>query len=149
MLAKIQVDPKQLTELMYLAKTIWAEARSEGVIGMRLVAWVIRNRVNDKRWPDTYYSVTTQRAQFSAWLPNDPNRPKLADPLAGGPKDDEAWFAAISVADRVMDAPESENPLPGVYHYFDVRLKDNPPSWAKGKELITMFGAPRLIFVKG
>jgi len=149
MLARVQVDPQKITELMYLAKTIWAEARGEGPEGMRLVAWVIRNRVNDKRWPDTYYSVTTQRAQFSAWLPNDPNRPKLADPLSGGPEDDAAWFDAIRIADEVMDAPESDNPLPGVYHYFDVRLEKNPPSWAKGKELIRFPAAPRLIFVKG
>lgn len=149
MLVKLRLDPHKLTELLYLAKTIWAEARSEGIEGMRLVAWVIRNRVESKRWPDTYHGVTTQRSQFSAWLRDDPNYPKMADPLGSGLEDRLAWFEALRIADEVMDAPPIDNPLPGVYHYYDVSLENDPPYWSRGKELIRLDSAPKIIFVKG
>ena len=45
------LDPKRFTDVMYVAKTIWAEARGEGREGMRLVAWVIRNRVEAPEFP--------------------------------------------------------------------------------------------------
>lgn len=148
MQVKVPIDPVRITELMYLAKTIFAEARSEGYKGMFLVGCVIRNRVEHPSWPDTYASVCTQPRQFSAWLRDDPNYTKIADPLSGGPADDAAWYDAIRAADAVMDLPRIENPLPGVYHYVDVRLKDKLPKWAQGMEQITLPDAPRIIFLR-
>lgn len=149
MRVRAAIDPVRFTEIMYLAKTIWAEARGEGPDGMRLVAWVIRARVESPKWPDTYASVVTQRNQFSAWLHGDPNRDKMVDPLAGPDADDAMWYEAIRIADEVLDAPASDNPLPGVYHYVDVRLEGRLPSWAQGMEQIRRPEAPRIIFLRG
>lgn len=148
MRAKVPIDPVKLTELIYLAKTIYGEARSEGFEGMKLIAWVIRNRVEHPSWGSTYASVVTQRAQFSAWLKDDPNYDRMADPLAGTDKDDQAWYDALRAADEVMDASPMDCPLPGVYHYVDIRLKDNLPSWAKGMERVLRPEAPRIIFLR-
>ncbi len=62
------------TDVDILARTIWAEARGEGAIGMQAVANVVMNRKNDrkKRWPRTVAGVCQQKDakgyyQFNAW----------------------------------------------------------------------------------
>jgi spore germination cell wall hydrolase CwlJ-like protein len=52
-------------EVQCLAKNIYFEARGESLRGMRAVAQVTINRVNDYRWPDTICQVVYQRSQFS------------------------------------------------------------------------------------
>ncbi len=52
-------------EVQCLAKNIYFEARGESVRGMKAVAQVTINRVNDYRWPDTICQVVYQRGQFS------------------------------------------------------------------------------------
>lgn len=133
---------------MYLAKTIWAEARGEGREGMRLVAWVIRNRVEAPEYPDTYPAVVTQPGQFSVWLRSDPNRDTMTDPLSGPDADDSAWYTALEVAWDVIHAAPSENPIPFVLHYVDVRLERRLPAWAQGMEILRFPQAPRLIFLR-
>lgn len=138
-----------VTDLIYLAKTVFGEGRSEGYQGMYLIGWVIRNRVEHPSWPDTYASCVTQRQQFSAWLKNDPNYNRMADPLAGPKIEDMAWYDALRAADAVMDASPMECPIPGVYHYVDISLKNNLPSWAANKEQIITQAAPNIIFLRG
>ena len=60
-----------------LARTIFGEARGEGRAGMEAVAWVVMNRVNSSRYPNTVAGVVFQEWQFSAFNTNDPNRIKL------------------------------------------------------------------------
>jgi len=74
-----------------LARTLWGEARGEGIDGMRAVAHVILNRVADARWPGTVAEVCLQPSQFSAWLERDANRRKM---LAVD-DDDRAYLEAI------------------------------------------------------
>lgn len=148
MLVKAMLDWRHVTELIYLAKTLFGEARSEGYQGMYLIGWVIRHRVESRSWPDTYASVVTQRSQFSAWLKDDPNYDRMADPLSGGPVDDAAWYTALEVADRILDADPADDPLPNVYHYVDIRLENRLPRWARGKEQVRLTAAPRIIFLR-
>jgi hypothetical protein len=60
-----------------LARTIFGEARGEGVAGQIAVAWTIRNRVNDGKdkswWGEGYAGVCQKPYQFSCWNKNDPN----------------------------------------------------------------------------
>ncbi len=56
-----------LKELEILARTIWGEARGEGLKGQRAVAHVIMNRVRDGRWPPAIIGVCRQPMQFSCW----------------------------------------------------------------------------------
>ena len=142
----MRVDPRWLSEVWYLAATIWAEARGEGRRAMELVAWVVRNRVQSVRYPNTYREVVTQRAQFSCWLPGDPNRAKMSDPLGQGSADAEAWYAALSIAQAVMDAPESSNPIPGVLHYHDTSIE--APAWGRAMEPVRFADVPRLVFLR-
>jgi spore germination cell wall hydrolase CwlJ-like protein len=65
-----------------LARTLWGEARGEGLAGQIAVAWTIRNRVNDGKakswWGEGYAGVCLKPYQFSCWNKNDPNYPYLS-----------------------------------------------------------------------
>ena len=54
-------------ELDALARVAYCEARGEGTLGMRAVAHVALNRVDDGRWRDDLVGVLSQRAQFTCW----------------------------------------------------------------------------------
>ena len=142
------MDAKTFTEAMYLAKTLFGEARGEGRGAMRLVGWVIRNRVEDpkRRWPRSYAGVVTQPLQFSCWNKNDPNRAKISDPMSLGAADQLAWMAAVEEALRVLTASPDANPIPGVYWYHDHSIQ--PPAWAKRLVAVAVPEAPKFTFYR-
>lgn len=53
-------------EVNCMARTIYAEARGEGIAGMVAIAKVILNRFNHPAFPDTICKVVLQRKQFSS-----------------------------------------------------------------------------------
>jgi len=56
-----------------LARTLWGEARGEGLAGQIAVAWTIRNRVFDGKakswWGEGYAGVCLKPWQFSCLEP--------------------------------------------------------------------------------
>lgn len=61
-----------------LARTLYGEARSEGLIGIEAVASVILNRVRLAKthnvwWGNTIEEVCLKPFQFSCWIPSDKN----------------------------------------------------------------------------
>jgi spore germination cell wall hydrolase CwlJ-like protein len=52
-------------ERVTIIRTLIMEAVGDGEEAMQAVGEVIRNRMADKRWPDTAYEVVTQPWQFS------------------------------------------------------------------------------------
>ena len=52
---------------VYLAKTVWGEARGTSTEGQEQVIWCILNRVDDSRFPDDITSVITQNNQFHGY----------------------------------------------------------------------------------
>jgi len=56
-----------LTDIQLLAGTIRKEAEGEPVLGKMAVACVIRNRVADRRWLDSWQGVMLQAQQFSCF----------------------------------------------------------------------------------
>jgi hypothetical protein len=65
------------TDRDILARTLWGEARGEGLAGEIAVAWTIRNRVFDGNpkswWGEGYAGGGMKPWQFSCWNQNDPN----------------------------------------------------------------------------
>lgn len=53
-------------DVMVLAKMIYGEARGESYVGQVAVGAVILNRVRDKKFPDSVYSVCFQPGAFDA-----------------------------------------------------------------------------------
>ena len=52
---------------VYLAKTVWGEARGTSTEGQEQVIWCVLNRVDDSRFPDDITSVITQNNQFHGY----------------------------------------------------------------------------------
>lgn len=122
-------DARPLLRRFILALAVWREARGESNRGKRLVAQVIRNRVDDRRWPDTYVGVITQPWQFSAFNRNDPNAILF-------PKEtDAAWAACVAAADDVLSASQ---PFTDANHYHTV---DVSPTWKQPDREVAREGA--------
>ena len=54
-------------QIICLADNIYWEARNQPVRGMFAVAYVVDNRVSDKRYPDTYCEVIKQGPTRPSW----------------------------------------------------------------------------------
>lgn len=54
-----------LEEIDMIAKIVESEAGNQDLLGRRLVAAVVMNRVDDPRFPNTVYEVITQPGQFA------------------------------------------------------------------------------------
>jgi spore germination cell wall hydrolase CwlJ-like protein len=123
-----------LSDLDVVARTIWAEARGEGREGMQAVANVISNRSTNKaKWDGTTpRSVCLTKWQFSCWLANDPNLPKL---LAITDKD-PAYRIALELAQKVLTG-QLPDITGGADHYHTTNIS---PSWAKGQKPIKVLG---------
>lgn len=116
-----------------LARTLWGEARGEGVAGMEAVAAVIINRL---RWPARYgadvVAVCRAARQFSCWNEGDPNRAKL---LAVDARD-AAFAAALRIARRAL-AGALRDPVDGACHYHAAGIS---PRWARGRAPCAIIG---------
>ena len=61
------VDRQDHNEVLCVAENIYFEARAESYSGKAAVANVTRNRVLDKRWPNTYCEVVQQGPKRESW----------------------------------------------------------------------------------
>lgn len=85
---------------IYMAKTIWGEARGEGLRGMQAVANVIMNRVDRGGWYGaSIKDVVLKPYQFSCWNVTDVNRAKI-DALTEA---ELASSGALNVARQVIN----------------------------------------------
>jgi hypothetical protein len=107
-----------------LARTIWGEARGDGVVGMTAVAAVVLNRAAHPRWwGHDIASCCLAPWQFSCWNSDDPNLPKMRAATAASEMFPEALaIAADAVAGKISD------PTGGADSYFAIGTP--VPSWA-------------------
>ena len=118
-----------------LARIIFAEAAGEFYSGKVAVGWVVRNRVESKKFPNTYWGVIFQRAQFSGV--NSKLWKLTYDLKKMTPYQLSMWQDCLKIAqdvieDRVFD------PTYGADHYYNPSLVS--PSWAKKMEPIATIG---------
>jgi spore germination cell wall hydrolase CwlJ-like protein len=120
----IQAAPTyDANDTLYLADTLYCEARGEGKIGMMAVADVIVNRVESNRWPNTVYEVTRQKYQFSCI--NDGKKQTLKID-----EDSEEYEMALYIADIVLKGKAPRITYATHYHTTDIK-----PTWSKSKEI--------------
>jgi spore germination cell wall hydrolase CwlJ-like protein len=130
--------PLNEADARLLAATAWAEARSEGEIGMRAVAHVIINRIG-ARFGDNVESVILAPWQFSAWNARDPNRPQAENPDAYAIESGDlaAWVSAQRIAREVL-LGQSLDPTGGALFYH---ARSVHPRWARFGEGRRIIGA--------
>ena len=141
--AAAELDPKATpaaarnpADVHLLAATAWAEARSEGELGMRAVAHVMVNRVGD-RFGDDLHTVILAPKQFSAWNLGDPNRPLAQNPerYATGGADKATWDTALEVAREVLSG-QSVDPTDGALFYHTRAVHPVWDRYGKGRMII-------------
>ncbi len=117
------------------ARTVWAEARGEGDLGMVAVACVLVNRWRKPCWwsrdkgddipDDTLQAVCRDPWQFSCWNLNDPNREKLLALSAADPMFRRAMVVVLQAIDI---AGTDKDPSRGATHYHTTAM-GFPTSW--------------------
>ena len=133
------------TDLDIMARTIWAEARGEPYAGRVAVAWVIRNRVEDARWPNTVHAVCLQKWQFECWngetvgaQHQDKNYFAMKNATLATP----GFLSAIGVAAGVLAGDLSPvlsgDAVRGANHHYNPAVSD--PSWARGVTPVATIG---------
>lgn len=115
-----------------LARTLWGEARGEGIDGMKAVACVILNRVAVAKkkgkfwWGNNIIQVCQKPYQFSCWNRSDPNFQKLQSV-----DENDLYFAsALRIARRAVIGALKDI-TEGATHYHAASIT---PYWARGEE---------------
>ncbi|HZT51690.1 MAG TPA: cell wall hydrolase [Stellaceae bacterium] len=124
------------------ARTICAEAESDGEAGMRAVAAVIVNRLDDGRWGDTLLKVCLAPAQFSCWNTTSKAR---TDIIAALDDFDATLCKARAYLSDALDGHQS--PVGAATHYYNPSAVKEPPAWVKGAKLEGKVGSQ--IFFSG
>jgi spore germination cell wall hydrolase CwlJ-like protein len=134
-------------DLLWLALTVYHEARGESHGGQLAVASVALNRVESKRWGGTIESVVRQKKQFTG-LPNG-NVYLLS--FKASRRESAAWKAALEVAVKSVKHRWVYRVIYPWDHYYAplVRLQSGVPAapgWAGG---MSRKGIGEHIFCKG
>lgn len=112
-----------------LARTLWGEARGEGLAGMVAVAWTIRNRVDDGKdkswWGEGYVGVCQKPYQFSCLNRNDPNYQFLS----GARQIPFRELAQCRIAAEPVIDGKVQDPTGGATHYYATTMA-KAPGWA-------------------
>lgn len=118
-----------------VARTLWGEARGEGLRGMQAVANVIANRVaNPRWWGKDWISVCRKAYQFSCWNETDPNRQLLLNV----DETDKRFAIAMRIARNAIDG-RLPDLTKGSDHYY-ARSMRKPPTWAAGRDARARIG---------
>ena len=109
-----------------MARTIWGEARNQGLAGQQAVANVIMNRVKKGGWYGaTPAEVCKKKYQFSCWLPSDPNYKKLI----AVDESDRQFAQCVDVARKAINGAIGDN-TGGATEYHTKAIK---PNWDYSK----------------
>lgn len=124
-------DKKREIDLM--ARTVWGEARGEGLRGMQAVANVIMNRKNAGMWYGrTVEDVVLKPYQFSCWNENDPNYSKIQKVTESDPAFENAkGLAKLAYEGDLLDITG------GATHYHRA---GTTPNWASSMQETTIIG---------
>ncbi|MAQ71803.1 MAG: hydrolase [Alphaproteobacteria bacterium] len=131
-------------EVDVMARTLWGEARSEGVKGLEAVAAVILNRVKVARkfsgywWGNDIIQVCQKPYQFSCWNKSDPQYSRLLALT----EEDKYFVTCKRIARRAVEG-QVEDVTQGATHYHADYVS---PAWADPRKNTVTIG--RHIFYK-
>jgi len=129
--------PKVNKDQMILALTMWAEARNQGLKGMRAVGHVIKNRAEadkPKLFGQGIKGVALKDRQFSFWNDNEPeeitDQVKDLDPAT---PDGKTWEEAYNLAGKILKGKDHD-PTKGATYYHTTAVN---PNWSNSMEPTT------------
>ena len=124
-----QQDAVARQEVLWFARALYSESKRSDE--QRLIAWVIRNRVESPHYPDTYKEVVLQKKQFSGLNAYDENYElnvtRTYESTGRG------WDSALAIAEGVYNAPDIARLIPSnVRHFYSPHAVRSVPEWAEG-----------------
>ena len=134
-------------QIICLADNIYWEARNQPVRGMFAVAYVVDNRVSDKRYPDTYCEVIKQGPTRPSWKDKTilfpvKNRCQFSW-YCDGKSDDvplydrQVYQIAVEIARIIFFGQYDEDITEGATHYHANYVF---PAWRKTKTKTLIVG---------
>jgi N-acetylmuramoyl-L-alanine amidase len=134
--SEIQLEAvERLTEEEILILTLHGECRGEPYFGQVAVGCVIRNRVVDKRWPNSYKEICLQPKQFSFWNQTLPLSHLQA--ILGLEATKVLRCLAMSLMTWMI--PDVTG---GANHYINAFARPAEPGWAQNTKQIVMWPSP-------
>lgn len=133
------MDLHKASDTVFMALTIWREARGEPQDGQVAVAHSILNRVKKPSW----WGKSVMEVLFKKWQYSSLTDPKDRQ-LTTWPKDDTVWGQCLFVADQVLSGNFS-NPVPGADSYYDLSI--SAPKWATPEMFVKQIGRLRFFNV--
>ncbi len=146
-----KISQIEKTEILWLSRVIFSETKDEDE--MRLIGWVVRNRVDAEYRGATYEEVALSAYQFSGL--NSRDAQYSINISMEYDTENKKWTKALEVANEVYFADEDERPFSeDVKHFYSPVSVSKTPSWAKEGVLDkTIPGtntlAPRFAFYSG
>ena len=130
----------ELSALDLMKLCMWREARGEGILGKRGVAYVIQNRADDSSWwGHDVRSMILKPWQFSSFNAADPNSNKW--PAHGDPSFRDCENVCEAVA-----GGNDEDITSGATSYYDISIPR--PRWASDGSNVLTLSVGRLRFYK-
>jgi spore germination cell wall hydrolase CwlJ-like protein len=120
-------------DVQMMARAIYSE--SNQMTSFEYIGWVIKNRMASRDYPNSVTGVVLQDHQFSAF--NNPGRKSKLLQMRYPEVKITEYRRAYRMAEYILAAPDSINPLPGVTHfYMSATLQreygKSRPHWATG-----------------
>lgn len=102
---------------MLLARLIFGEAENQSKETKIWIAGSVLNRVKATAWPNTIHEVILQTDQYDPFKPEDPNYPKVIDPVNSvDERRINAWRQSYEVARGILSG-EIENPTAATHFH--------------------------------
>jgi hypothetical protein len=123
-----ELPPRAVDEVVWLARCIYSESNRSHE--QRLVAWVVRNRVETEFRGHTYRDAILTPAQFSAFNTPTPRRRQLLNLTLDSQT--PGWRQALEIAYSVYTAPGERRPFPITTRHFYSPVSmptEQPPEW--------------------
>ena len=135
---------KDLADIDALTALVAGEAAGESILGKMAVACVVRNRREDKRWPDSWQEVIFQRYQFSCMnnVRPDGEIPKTLWGKCFVTRQPDVWWRECKFAAWGVINQWYQDVTDGANHYYAYKLMDEP-SWARDRECQVTIGGHR------
>lgn len=134
----IKVRSTSLHDQDIMARTMWGEARGEGVDGLTAVACVVINRMavaikcNGYWWGSSIADICLKPFQFSTWNHNDPNYEKVIKV-----DDQDLIFRNCQALSKQFLESGVVDITHGATHYKTSAVS---PGWAHTSDVTTVIG---------
>jgi spore germination cell wall hydrolase CwlJ-like protein len=132
-------NEEQQNHIDVMARTIWGEARGEGLKGMEAVGFVIMNRYKISKikgkfwWGNNISEICKKPYQFSCWNKKDVNYEKLINVTT----DDKLFATAKRIASKLVRLNNNRDITNCADHYHTVNTR---PNWLNVDKVVANIG---------